>query len=73
MPIIDSDNSPVNGRPHGAAGRAPVTDFAAWEHSTLAKFAEEATARLVELDQQIAQLETDIKMLLKQLRDVYRK
>lgn len=48
-------------------------NFAAWEHSTLAKFAEEAAARLVELDDQIARLEADIKMLLKQLRDAYRK
>ena len=47
--------------------------FEAWEHSTLARFAEEAAARLVELDDQVARLEADIKMLLKQLRDVYRK
>lgn len=49
------------------------TDFAAWEHSTLARFAKEATQHMYEQDQRIAELEADLKMLLNRLRDAYRK
>lgn len=63
----------VNGRHHGAASPAPVTDFRAWEHSTLARYAEEATAHMAEQKERIEQLEADIKMLLGQLRDLIKR
>lgn len=66
------DHRPVNGHRHDAAGRVPVTNFAAWEHSTLAHFAEEANAKLAEQDQRIAELEADIKLLLNELRQMLR-
>lgn len=67
------DHRPVNGHHHDVARVNLVkTDFAAWEHSTLARFAKEATAHMAEQDQRIAELEADIKLLLNELRQMLR-
>ncbi len=42
--------------------------FAAWEKHTLAKFAQEATARLIEQDELIESLETDLKAAIRAYR-----
>ncbi len=42
--------------------------FAAWEAHNLAKFAQEATARLIEQDELIKSLETDLKAAIRAYR-----
>ena len=49
------------------------TDFAAWEPSTLARFAKEAYDHMQEQDDRIAALEQDIKMLLERNRELLRR
>jgi hypothetical protein len=45
-----------------------VNRFAAWEAHNLAKFAQEATARLIEQDELIKSLETDLKAAIRAYR-----
>jgi len=45
-----------------------VNRFAAWETHTLAKFAQEATARLIEQDELIESLEADLKAAIRAYR-----
>ena len=42
--------------------------FAAWETHNLAKFAQEATARLIEQDELIESLEADLKAAIRAYR-----
>jgi len=69
--MSDFDHRPANGHDYDRARPDLMkTDFAAWEQSTLARFAKEATEHMHEQDQRIAQLEADIKLLLKELREM---
>jgi hypothetical protein len=45
-----------------------VTDFQAWEQKNLAKFAEEATSKLLEQQEEIKALRDDLRVAL----DAYR-
>jgi len=45
-----------------------VNRFAAWEAHNLAKFAQEATARLIEQDELIESLEADLKAAIRAYR-----
>jgi hypothetical protein len=45
-----------------------VNRFAAWETHNLAKFAQEATARLIEQDELIESLEADLKAAIRAYR-----
>jgi hypothetical protein len=45
-----------------------VNRFAAWETHNLAKFAQEATARLTEQDELIKSLEADLKAAIRAYR-----
>lgn len=49
------------------------TDFAAWEHATLARFAKEAYQHMQEQDARIEALEADVKMLLERNRELMRR
>lgn len=68
-----ASHRPVNGHDHGRARVGPVTDFRAWEQSTLARYAEEATDHMAAQQERIAQLEADIKMLMAQLRELIKR
>lgn len=58
----------VNGSDHPAVG----VNFAAWDHTTLARFAQEVYDKLKEQDAMIRDMEEDMKKLLVAYRQLLR-